>query len=104
MKEWLDNVIDPDLRWKNCYRATQHGWNASEFHKRCDKKGPTLTLVQVGKSVFGGYTDLDWGGKNIFFDIRTPFQYFLLDARTYLKENTIHELNSSYYRCQRFDM
>ena len=63
MKGWLDVVMSPGLRWVNCYRATEHGWNASTFHARCDLKGPTVTLVKVDKFVFGGFTDLDWGGE-----------------------------------------
>lgn len=63
LKDWLDGVTSPDMRWVNCYRATEHGWDASAFHSRCDSKGPTVTLVRVNKFIFGGFTDLDWGGK-----------------------------------------
>ena len=63
MKSWLDVVTGSDLRLINCYRATEHGWDASTFHSKCDFKGPTVTLVKVDKFVFGGFTDLDWGGE-----------------------------------------
>ena len=64
MKGWLDVVTGSDLRWINCYRAAEHGWEAASFHSRCDFKGPTVTLVKVDEFVFGGFTDLDWGGES----------------------------------------
>ena len=57
------------MRWVNCYRATEHGWDAPTFHSRCDFKGPTVTLVEVDKFIFGGFTDLDWGGKMNVIDV-----------------------------------
>lgn len=63
LKGWLDVVTSPGLRWINCYRTTEHGWNSSTFHSRCDFKGPTVTLIKVDKFVFGGFTDLNWGGE-----------------------------------------
>ena len=64
MKGWLDVVTGSDLRWINCYRAAEHGWEAASFHSRCDFKGPTVTLVKVDEFVFGGFTDLDRGGES----------------------------------------
>jgi hypothetical protein len=29
------------------YRASEHGFRAREFHRLCDKKGPTITLVKA---------------------------------------------------------
>lgn len=66
---WLNGAASPGLRWVNCYRATEHGWDASTFHSRCDLKGPTVTLVKVNEFIFGGFTDLDWGGEINFANI-----------------------------------
>ena len=54
--------------WRICWRASEHGWAASTFHRRCAGKAPTLTIVQVVKNntnlVFGGYVSTTWtGGK-----------------------------------------
>ena len=46
--------------WQLCYRATDDGWNARDFHRKCNDVGPTVTLVKCGISVFGGYTDQSW--------------------------------------------
>ena len=78
LKGWLDKVVDPDLRWVNCYRASEHGWNASIFHARCDFKGPSVTLVRVKDFVFGGFTDQDWGGESFRLSIRLLIRIFII--------------------------
>ena len=48
--------------WKRCWRASVDGWAASTFHAKCDGKGPTVTIIRVGrKYIFGGYASLSWG-------------------------------------------
>ena len=32
----------------------------STFHGNCDDKGPTVTIIQVGSFIFGGYSDVTW--------------------------------------------
>ena len=49
------------------YRASRDGWSSSDFHRLCDDKGPTITVVKVGKNVFGGYTEQSWDGTCSFF-------------------------------------
>jgi hypothetical protein len=43
------------------YSGHLHGWNAKDFHDRCDNKGATLNLFQIkdGDCV-GGYTTQHW--------------------------------------------
>ncbi|XP_056303328.1 interferon-induced protein 44-like isoform X2 [Danio aesculapii] len=43
------------------YKASVHGYNASAFHQRCDRQGPTI-LVAYNSSgyIFGGYTSVDY--------------------------------------------
>uniref|UniRef100_A0A671P7G8 TLDc domain-containing protein n=1 Tax=Sinocyclocheilus anshuiensis TaxID=1608454 RepID=A0A671P7G8_9TELE len=43
------------------YKASVHGYKASAFHQRCDRRGPTL-LVAYNRSgyIFGGYTSVDY--------------------------------------------
>ena len=60
---YLNNWIKPtrsDSDWKLCWRASRNGWDSSRFHSLCDEKGPTITLIKVGKYIFGGYTSLSW--------------------------------------------
>ena len=65
----LNSYVDPVLqspgrsRFVRCWHAKTDGWAASTFHSNCDGKGPTVTIVQVGSYMFGGYTDKSWGGE-----------------------------------------
>ena len=58
MKYWLGYK----RTWLPCYRATDDGWKGETFHKLCDSKGPTVTIVRVGSYIFGGYANVAFGG------------------------------------------
>lgn len=47
------------------YVATRDGFAAANFHKQCDNKGSTLTIVRSNQNyLFGGYTDHLWDSSN----------------------------------------
>ena len=68
----LNSYLDPvrqttgRSRFVRCWHAKTDGWVAATFHSNCDGKGPTVTIVQVGSYIFGGYTDKSWGGMYHF--------------------------------------
>jgi len=50
-------MSDPKL----LYRASRDGWEAKDFHDKCDGKGGTVVVVKSDEGyVFGGYTDVSW--------------------------------------------
>ena len=62
LRIWLSPVArSVNSAWKLCWRAYVDGWASSTFHSRCDGKGPTVTIIRVGKYMFGGYTSVSWG-------------------------------------------
>ncbi|XP_026091647.1 interferon-induced protein 44-like [Carassius auratus] len=43
------------------YKASVHGYQASVFHQRCDRQGPTLLVAyNYSEYIFGGYTSVDY--------------------------------------------
>ena len=45
------------------YRASRDGMKASDFHRLCDEKGPTVTVVKCctgSGQVFGGFLGVSW--------------------------------------------
>ncbi len=39
------------------YRGSDHGWEAKDFHSRCDNKGPTISLFKIKDGhVIGGFS------------------------------------------------
>ena len=59
--KFLEPAVGNDSHWLLCYRATAHGWGVRSFHRRCDGKQTTVTIIKNGEYVFGGYTDIPWG-------------------------------------------
>ena len=52
----INNVI-----YNLVYRASEDGDKASDFHSKCDKIGPNITLIKTKKGfVFGGFTFKNW--------------------------------------------
>ena len=68
----LNSFLAPVLRssrsrFVRCWRAKTDGWAASTFHRNCDGKGPTVTIIQVGSYIFGGYTDVSWSNPGMYY-------------------------------------
>ncbi|CAM4656853.1 unnamed protein product [Leuciscus chuanchicus] len=61
------------------FKASVHGYQASAFHQRCDRQGPTV-LVAYNRSgyIFGGYTSVDYtqSGRDV-----TDEEAFLFSIR-----------------------
>lgn len=57
---WLLDVRHSFRVWKQCYHALRHGWNSLTFHRLCDNKGPTLTVIRINNTIFGGFADKSW--------------------------------------------
>ena len=62
LTSFLEPVITSSVRSRfvRCWHAIEDGWAASTFHGNCDDKGPTVTIIQVGSFIFGGYSDVTW--------------------------------------------
>ena len=57
----LKPIVQSEQDWKLCWRASQDGLDSTQFHSSCDGKSPTITIVKVGRYIFGGYTSISWG-------------------------------------------
>ncbi|KAL9963127.1 hypothetical protein ACROYT_G032302 [Oculina patagonica] len=62
--KFLEPVVQSNSQWKLCWRASVDGWAGTAFHTNCDDKGPTVTIIRVGKYIFGGYTGTSWTGSS----------------------------------------
>ncbi|KAK8797573.1 hypothetical protein WA158_005919 [Blastocystis sp. Blastoise] len=65
LNEWLGK----EKQWKLLFRASEHEFKASEFHKYCDHKCPTITIIKnLGHNkiinIFGGYTTQYWESRS----------------------------------------
>jgi hypothetical protein len=65
------------------YRASLHGFKASEFHKKCDGASKTLTIIKSSNSnIFGGYTEAQWDSSG---QIKSDLAAFIFSLEN--KEN-----------------
>ncbi|XP_015765774.1 PREDICTED: sushi, von Willebrand factor type A, EGF and pentraxin domain-containing protein 1-like isoform X2 [Acropora digitifera] len=49
-----------ESKWNLCYNAIANNWDLRQFHKNCDNKNHTVTIIEKGPYIFGGYTDIPW--------------------------------------------
>ena len=56
----LMSWLPPNASLSLLYRASSDGKTPADFHRWCDKKGPTLVLIRSGAYICGGYTSNSW--------------------------------------------
>ncbi|XP_015765679.1 PREDICTED: MAM domain-containing glycosylphosphatidylinositol anchor protein 1-like isoform X3 [Acropora digitifera] len=92
-------------RFVKCWRAKTDGWAASNFHSNCDGKGPTVTIIQVGSYIFGGYTDVSWSSSCASTSSSKSFIYSLYNingfspVKLHIKSG---RQRYAVYRCSRY--
>jgi len=86
LKTFLLPVLQnaPAIKFVRCWRAQIDGWGVSTFHSNCDGRGPTVTIIQVGSYIFGGYTDKSWYGSGyVYVSSSKSFIYSLHNVNGY---------------------
>lgn len=59
IRKWLRK-----RRFSLLYKATRDGFGKEDFHRMCDGKGPTISIIESDKGYqFGGYTPISWGNE-----------------------------------------
>jgi hypothetical protein len=91
---WMDSLIVSEFpplfeefrakRFNLLWRGSRDGFTAQEFHRHCDGRANTLTLISdTDGSIFGGFTPLEWeshiGGKCKGDDSLRSFLFTLQD-------------------------
>ena len=64
LNKWVSETRKEKVKFELLWKGSRDGFGASTFHTKCDKKGPTLTVVKSEHDkVFGGYTSLNWESR-----------------------------------------
>jgi hypothetical protein len=51
-------------QWLVLWRGSRDGFTAEEFHRRCDGRANTLTVIEdTDGNVFGGFTPVEWESR-----------------------------------------
>ncbi|PFX30109.1 BTB/POZ domain-containing protein KCTD21 [Stylophora pistillata] len=59
-KSSLLSWLSPMTTFSLLYCASVDGKTPADFHRCCDKKGPTLVVISGEEYIFGGYTSKSW--------------------------------------------
>lgn len=74
--EFIGNDIQQHQQnqpWRLIYRASEHGFDASDFHRCCDSFAPTVSIIQTDfGNIFGGYTTVAWSSATLRADQIDP--------------------------------
>jgi hypothetical protein len=68
------------------WRGSRHGFDAGDFHGRCDGHANTLTLIEdTAGNIFGGFTPVEWESgwkrkadpsvKSFLFSLKNPHDF-----------------------------
>ncbi|GBC02966.1 hypothetical protein RclHR1_04900009 [Rhizophagus clarus] len=63
------------------YRASRDGGTPETFHKKCDNKGATITIIKIKDSekIIGGYNPFDWDSSNKYKSTTDSFIFSFTD-------------------------
>ena len=62
-----------DIDFNLVYRATEDGNKSLDFHNKCDKIGPNITIIKnKNGSIFGGFTVKNWEHLNRDINVNKP--------------------------------
>ena len=65
------------------YSTLTDGISTIIFHKKCDNKGPTLTIVKtVDGHIFGGYNPRSWVSESMYNECDNSFIFSLSDGKS----------------------
>lgn len=65
------------------YRASDDGYEAKNFHQKCDDIPNTVTLVRSSNgNVFGGFTTQKWDSHSGYKEDKFAFLFSLINIET----------------------
>ena len=87
-KEIIENLNKRVINFKLLYRASRDGFEAQNFHKKCDGHINTLTLVKTVSQIrFGGFTENYWDDNSRNKDGKKGFVFSLNDKKIFYNDN-----------------
>lgn len=84
-------------KWRLLYRASDDGFAADDFHRKCDNTPNTLTIIQSTMGhVFGGYTDAMWNQNDGYKTVKNAFLFSLVNKENEPLKIKINKENEKY--------
>ena len=84
LKQWIN--ANKKFTTSLLYRKSKNDDSYSTFHKLCDNKGITLTLIKSKEGfIIGGYTPLNWGDNSGWLMDKEAFIFSLSEGKVFRK-------------------
>lgn len=102
-EEKLREFMDDDFQqhqWRLIYRASEHGFDASDFHRCCDTIAPTISIIQTDfGNIFGGFTSIPWSSAMVRTDQADPKAFLFTLKNTLNIPPTKFPVAKEYQQC-----
>ena len=84
-------------KYKLLYKASRDGFGVEDFHKKCDGKNFTVTLVHTkNNKLFGGFTDAEWDKSAEYKKGNKGFIFSINNHKIYYNKNSDYNIYCSY--------
>ena len=97
---WIKEKTNKEvINFESIFKMKENGYDSKDFHKYCDDKEPTLTLIKTTKDkIFGGFTPLNWkDNNNKSRKIDDLNQTFIFSLNTMKKYDLINKIKFAIY-------
>jgi hypothetical protein len=102
-EEKLIEFIGNDIQqqpWRLIYRASEHGFDAADFHRCCDSFAPTVSIIQTDfGNIFGGFTTIAWSSATLRADQADPTAFLFTLKNTLNISPTKFPVAKEYQQC-----
>jgi hypothetical protein len=86
--------------WRLIYRASEHGFDAADFHRCCDSFAPTVCIIQTDfGNIFGGFTSIPWSSAVLRADQADPTAFLFSLKNTLNIPPTKFPVAKEYQQC-----
>ncbi|RIB14758.1 hypothetical protein C2G38_2194101 [Gigaspora rosea] len=90
ISHWIDKKVGNPCACRDIYdfklllRGSRDGFKPSEFHKKCDKKGPSVVVLKIKGTdqIIGGYNPVEWKGRDIWEYTEDSFLFSLGNGKS----------------------
>ena len=95
---WIDSKINKNkIDFKLIFKMSENGEKSGDFHKYCDDKGPTLSLIKTTQNrIFGGFTPLNWKNSGGYVEDKSNIT-FIFSLNTNKKFDLIKDDKQAIY-------
>jgi len=89
VSKWINSENPGKVQLELLYQATNDGFEAANFHSKCNGKGPAITFIKNTLGfVFGGYTAIGWHSNSSYSIDNAAFTFSITRKEKCLKKPT----------------